>query len=314
MLSRNPRNVFGFLAFSLFACLAVASPAQAQNKAEDEIPKPKIVDFTTQDGVVLKGTYYEGLAGKDTVPIVLLHMWGGNRGDWREIPELLQKQGHGVLALDLRGHGDSTTVVGQTQLLDYRKMPPKQYVRMYEDDMETVKTWLLSENNAGRVNIEKMCVIGAEMGAVVAVNWAARDWSWPVLPGGKQGQDVKALILISPEWNFKGITINQSINAPALLKIISTQIVVGEKDAEALSASKRIHQLLAGQRQTEFKEPAEQVKLQDLFLDKYQTSLQGTKMLTVKNLGMETRMQKFLKLRLVDKNFPWKERVNPLSQ
>jgi hypothetical protein len=164
------------------------------------------------------------------------------------------------------------------------------------------------------VNIEKMCVIGAEMGAVVAVNWAARDWSWPVLPGGKQGQDVKALILISPEWNFKGITINQSIQSPALLKIISMQIVVGEKDAEMMSSSKRLHQLLAAQRPTDFKDAAEQAKLQDLFLDKYQTSLQGTKMLTVKNLGMEKRMQNFLRLRLVEKTFPWKERVNPLAQ
>lgn len=317
MLSiHTPRLLHPVGLFALVFALCVSSaPCFAQAKADpEEPPKPRIETFSTQDGVNLKGTYYPGLLGKDTVPIVLLHMWGGSRADWREIPEQLQKQGHAVLNLDLRGHGESTTVVGAVAQLDYKKMPPKHYVRMYEDDMESVKTWLLTENNAGKVNIEKLCVIGAEMGAVVAVNWAARDWSWPELPGGKQGQDVKALVLISPEWNFKGITINQSINSPALLKIISMDIVVGEKDAEAMSAAKRLHQLLVPHRPSDFKDRAEADKLQDLFLGKFPIGLQGTKMLTVKNLGMDVRLQKFIKLRLVDKTFPWKERTNPLEK
>ena len=89
-------------------------------------------------------------------------------------------------------------------------------------DVEMCKAFLMEKNNNKELNIDKLCLVGAEMGAVVAVDWAARDWSWPILPGRKQGQDVKALVLLSPEWSFKGMTIGPAINkrdfvAPTIL-------------------------------------------------------------------------------------------------
>ena len=54
-------------------------------------------------------------------------------------------------------------------------MPPAQFKAMVTCDMEAVKKFLWERNNAGELNIDKLCVVGAEMGASVAVNFALAD-------------------------------------------------------------------------------------------------------------------------------------------
>ena len=62
------------------------------------------------------------------------------------------------------------------------------------------------------MNIDKLCVVGAEMGASVAVNFALADAldqdNNRVLRSDYQlGRFVKALVLISPEHVFHGLPI-----------------------------------------------------------------------------------------------------------
>ncbi len=75
---------------------------------------------------------------------------------------------------------------------------------MIEQDLEACKAYLMDKNNSGELNINKLVVIGAEMGSVLAVNWAAWDWHWPMLTTGKQGQDVKGSCLFHPLGRSKG--------------------------------------------------------------------------------------------------------------
>ena len=75
-------------------------------------------------------------------------------------------------------------------------------------DMAAVMDFLRQENNgdlkAGkppRANLNKLCVLGADMGASVALEFARLDWSTtPLSIGGWQkGGFTKALVLLSPE-------------------------------------------------------------------------------------------------------------------
>ena len=70
--------------------------------------------------------------------------------------------------------------------------------------MKAVKDFLWERNNAGELNIDKLCVVGAEMGASVALNFALadaldQDSNRVLRPDYKLGRFVKALVLISPE-------------------------------------------------------------------------------------------------------------------
>jgi len=62
------------------------------------------VTLESGDGVKLAGWY---AAPQNSTAIILLHGAGSSREDIRPYAEMLQRNGFGVLALDLRGHGES---------------------------------------------------------------------------------------------------------------------------------------------------------------------------------------------------------------
>jgi pimeloyl-ACP methyl ester carboxylesterase len=286
-----------------------------------ELPEGKVLsgnDLLTKDNVALRGTYYypkSDVDKKEIVPVVFLHSSRGSRDEFGEVPQRLAGLGHAVLVPDLRGHGESTRLgIGNiTEELDARKqkLAPAVYTAMVAQDLEAVKRFLVAENNAGKLNIEKLCLVGSEMGAAVALNWAAYDWSWPVLPGRKQGQFAKGIVLLSPPWSFPGLTVADAVKHPALHKGISVMILVGNENDKAAKDAKRIHTSLQRSRPapgTLSPEDAEQTK--DLFFKALPTELQGSKLLAVRTQPtVDAIIANFIRLRLVNKDYPWSEVV-----
>lgn len=313
MPSRGHRAILVCAALTVCAVLVPASCFAQRSDGQTKIPKPQDIELQTKDDVVLKATFYPGTEGQDSVPIIMLHGYKGQRGEFRDLARMLQEDmGHAVLIPDLRGHGESTTVIGSARDLDATRMPREQFERMIQFDMEKLKQYLMSLNNKGELNIEKLCVIGAEMGAVIAARWAAQDWNWPRLATGKQGQDVKALILISPIPQIKGLKIDPALDHWAVRSELSISLIVGEDDRRAFSYTKRIHNRL---RRYHRDPPEDEVAdKKDLFMDAFPTSLQGTKLLgeTLTVDGSEVSVNQlittFIDWRLVNQTYPWKER------
>jgi alpha-beta hydrolase superfamily lysophospholipase len=294
------------------AGLTLAAVAAAQNN-QDAPPAREQVALTTRDGVQLRADFYPGAKKKESIPVILVHMYQGSRQDFQTLAEFLQLQGHAVLAPDLRGHGESTQVVGASRELDAGRLRPADMAAMAAIDLEACKKFLIEKNNAGELNIDQLAVVGAEMGASVALLWAAIDWSWPPLATGKQGQDVKAVVLISPEYVFKGLKINDALMHPAVRSVLSVLIAIGRNDAGAEREARRIHtQFERGRPELD---PADRDK-KDLFLVGIDTRLQGTRILEEPNLGLHRQIAQFIKLRIEDRaaDFPWKERISPFSQ
>jgi pimeloyl-ACP methyl ester carboxylesterase len=288
-------------------CSLVARGVLAEDETDKPLPPADTV-LRTRDGVALHATFYPSKLGKEAVPVVLLHGENGSRGDYKAFALELQALGHAVIAPDLRGHGDSALSRGPDRAL---VLKPDDLASMVSQDMEAVKSFLVSRNNAGELNIEKLCLVGAEMGSVVAVNFAARDWSWPVLATGKQGQDVKSLVLISPEWTHRGLNINEAIEHPQVRSLLSVIIFAGERSAKERRDAERLHKML--ERFRPAPSPNDVAGTQSLWLRTPPTSLQGTQLLNESRLGVRQMIERFIELRLVDVRIPWRERKSPLD-
>jgi pimeloyl-ACP methyl ester carboxylesterase len=305
------RRWAGWMAALVVAVAAIGAPGGAaralgQDDKKDEPVAPQDVTLKTRDGVTIVATYYGSHEGKNALPIILLHAAKGSRGDFRNLALTLQKAGHAVIAPDLRGHGDSTTMpddrAAELQQVDV--------AAMVSQDVEAVKNYLIERNNAAELNIDKLCLVGPEMGSVVALNFAARDWSWPPLATGKQGQDVKALVLISPEWTHRGVRINDAIAHPQVQSQLSVLIVAGKNNATAVREARRL--FTAFERFHAPPKPGDEEAQQMIWMRTPSTRLQGTELVNERRAKVDELIVEFIDARVASQKIPWYERRNPL--
>ena len=316
-------SMFRTMTFAVLTALALATTALAQDDDEKKIPEPEDITLETKDGVQLKCTWYAGINGKNTVPVIIVHGWDGNRGQYDRLALFLQSKeggGHAVIVPDLRGHGGSTTWKmpnGDEEDIDRERFTRNDIGAMVQYDMEAVKKHLMEENNAGDLNIELLTVIGSEFGGLIALGFAAQDWSWQQLPTIKQGRDVKALVLISPAMSFKGVTALQPLKHEAVRKRLSVLIVAGRKDRYGYRDAKRMYSQLEPHHQLPRDATTDQIReKKDLFLFEPDTSLSGQQLITAPGLNVASTIKSFIDLRLVDKreDFEWTDRTSPFGR
>ena len=308
---------------SLIALLLMAACCQSALAQDDDdekkIPEPEDITLETKDAVQIKCTWYAGINGKNTVPVIIVHGWEGNRGQYDSLALFLQSKeggGHAVIVPDLRGHGGSTKRKlpdGTEMDIDRDRFRRDDFGAMIQGDMEAVKSHLMQENNAGQLNIEMLTVIGSEFGSLVALGFAARDWSWPQLATMKQGRDVKALVLISPVRTFKGMTANEALKVPVVQRGLSMLIVAGKNDRTGYSDAKRLYSQL----EPFHPDPptAEMREKKDLFLGEPDTSLRGDRLITGSGLNVAGMIKSFIDFRLVAKrdDYKWTDRTSPFA-
>ncbi len=145
------------------------------------IEKIREVTFLTEDKVVIAATYYETVSEKG---VILVHMLGNNRQSWKEVAIILQKNEYQVLALDLRGHGQS--LQKNAQRISYVNFQEKDFLDMLKD-IQAAKNFLRQQGTS-EINI-----IGASIGANLALLAAAHDI------------DIVKIIALSPGLNYKGL-------------------------------------------------------------------------------------------------------------
>ena len=314
----------GLFGIAVLAGLAVAGPAWSQDK-KPKVEAPKDVTLNPRDGWKIDATYYKGTAGKKAVPFIMIHGWGGRRGEFDGLARSLQHPdygGHTSLTIDLRGHGGSVsyrTAAGLEKEVDYDDLTRLQIAQMVRD-IDAAKRYLMARNNDGECNIEQLCVVAADVGAIVALNWAAEvDLKGRRLlnRSAEPGYNVKAMILLSPEKSFKGVTsVNSLQKHPLIRDKLSLLILAGNKDSSAFRESKRIYSSLKRFR-PKLRSSEDRAKHQDLFLpsgdgDGIDTSVQGTKLLqTPANLRVGKFILAFIKARLLQysSDLPWTERM-----
>ncbi|MFZ0514920.1 MAG: alpha/beta fold hydrolase [Candidatus Nitrosopolaris sp.] len=170
----------------------------AQMQSTNSSQSGQKVSFLTDDGVLIVGTYYSHSSSHQTAPtnaIILLHMLGRNRNDWNTFASTLSNRSNGlaVLSIDLRGHGESINQNGKT--ISFQSFTPTDFNKMVLD-VKAAKHFLVTQKNISTNNI---AIVGASIGANVGLKYAASDPS------------IKAVVLLSPGLNYKGVTTSDSI-------------------------------------------------------------------------------------------------------
>lgn len=178
------------LCLLLIACSSPSMTEQATTtlpSAPEEAPSdPTVLSparevmLRTKEGVNIAATYYPA-NGKG---VLLLHILNSDRRAWASFAEKLQEEGYAILAIDLRGHGDSD--------LDWRDFVETEQDSDFLDmllDVQAAEDYLNEQGKFATI------IIGASIGANLAVLHAEKD------------PRVEHLVLLSPGMNYRGIAL-----------------------------------------------------------------------------------------------------------
>ncbi|MGL4512980.1 MAG: hypothetical protein ACRCT8_07790 [Lacipirellulaceae bacterium] len=297
----------------LVGLLATSSATYAQRSRPTA---PEAVEIVTPDGVVLKGTFYASSLGKKAPVAVLLADEGQSRESLAGLAKRLQQPGEdsertsfAVLTVDLRGQGGSTQqrlADGSTRDLSGAKVGPADITAMVRVDLEAVRKHLVTRNDAGELNLNGLAYVGIGSGAMIAAGAAAVDWSATQFAVGKQGRDVKALVMVSPPWKYKGATMLAAIRQPALQSQVAGMVMYGAEDRAASADAQRVvKQLLRGRPK---QPPATKAQLPSVYEVPAPTKLQGAAWMKQMGANAEHLIAQFLEQYVAKPGFPWVQR------
>jgi alpha-beta hydrolase superfamily lysophospholipase len=170
---------------------------------------PENVSMVSPDGLQLLGTFYPAAGAGPWPAVLLLHMLGSDREAWAEtgLPDALAGAGFAVLALDMRGHGDT----GGTR--DWARA---------EDDLLRVWRYLVDR---GDVDPRRIAIVGASIGANLALRMGARE---PFIP---------TVVLLSPGLDYQGVTTADTLTNFAGRPLL---VVASSEDGYAADSSRTL--------------------------------------------------------------------------
>ncbi len=172
------------------------------------------ITFKTKDGVTIAGNYFRS---QDALVFLLLHMMPSTKESWNEFATLLHERGFEVLAIDLRGHGESINKDGKK--IDYREFTDEEH-RESLQDIAAAKDFLTQKG----ADTSRLAIAGASIGANLALLWASMD------------EDVRLLVLLSAGVDYRGI------KTPELARKYRNPVYIlaSEKDTRNSASSSRI--------------------------------------------------------------------------
>jgi dienelactone hydrolase len=195
--------------FALAAALLVEPGVSASQR----------VTIRTEDGVSLAATWYEP-SSRTAPAVIFVHMLHRSRRDWEGVASNLASEGIGALAIDLRGHGESTGSAGDEA----------GYAAMVRD-IGAARRYLASRND---VQSSRIGIAGASIGASLAVLDAAGDAS------------IVSLALLSPSLDYRGLRVETAFRKygarPALL-------ISSDDDPYATRSVRDLQKIGPGQRE-----------------------------------------------------------------
>ena len=292
------RLVFGLFAIALLSQFAFAQAAKEPPASEDKT-------LTTEDNFDLKASYFKSNGGKDAAVVVLLHGKRGQRRLWTGVATQLQKSyDFAVLTVDLRGHGDSA-------FKKKTELKKTDYEAMVAMDMKAIKEFLFEEHQKGQLNMAKTGIVGCDFSAAVAIAFAEIDWNeepYDDNPNADQrtprGQDVQALVLVSPDPATPGLFAGRA--ATGLRNFpLAVMMAASEKNTHDFNATKKLFDQISNKKEKD--------KDGRLSFKKYPEDVRGMD-LVIKDAQLRKDMSEFLVTHVKNHKGEWRDRRSRLDR
>ena len=205
------RRRAALLVVTALLAVLVTAPADAATKKKRkkkaapvaEVPRPHDpyqVTFSSSDGVRLVASWRPGPGGAAAPAILLLHAFSRERRELTELADELADRGFSTLALDLRGHGESTSKGGaRVGLSPSLQGSPNGFPR----DVEAACAWL--RQRASRVGVLGFSVSGNLAALATASGWAeagvavSTNADWLESLAGTRPSAPRALLVLAAE-------------------------------------------------------------------------------------------------------------------
>ncbi len=193
----------------LAACLAAPIEARTLPAGPEKNRAIEIVQIKTGDGQTIEGSFFK--PPPEGAPAVLLvHDAGGDRGQVEPFAERLQKQGFGVLSIDLRGHGGS-----KSAKLDWAKLSDNDKKTTWTyglRDVEAAAHWILEQPG---IQSTRLSLVGYGSGCALVARHAKSD------------ENVVCMVLLAPRPEDYGFDVKADIQN---LEGLDTFVVATKND------------------------------------------------------------------------------------
>lgn len=198
----------------LAACGKPSSPVTQSPMAQERI------SFQTTDGVSIVGDW--SAAPSATKAVLLLHMMPATKVSWQPLSKALNGAGFSTLAIDLRGHGESTDQGGKK--LDYNNFSDKDH-QASRLDVDGAMNFLKSKG----FDEKNISFVGASIGANLSLDALHRYSS------------TSRAVLLSPGLDYRGVKTEPLMRQLGAYQKVWT--IAAEGDKYSVDSSLALQQL-----------------------------------------------------------------------
>lgn len=181
--------------------------------------------LTTSDGYNVAAWFWPPRSkpanGSKVPALILLHQRARDKSSWGSFADELVAEGYSVIAIDLRGHGQTLNPQGQAIPLD--SLRDADYLAMLKD-VAAAHAYLAQQPG---VDADRVGIIGASIGANLALLYAADD------------RRIRTVVALSPGLNYRGL---QPLNAMAGLDKRPLFLIASKSDKPSADACTALQQ------------------------------------------------------------------------
>lgn len=158
----------------------MAQKSDTTQAKEENIFAPELVTIRAEDGRVLYGAYFDPFGGSAPA-VILFHQLYTTRHSWNDFIQPLMEAGYKVLAMDVRGYGQTRGGINWT--------------RAQQDSLDW-SAWVLEQPG-----VTSLLMAGSSMGSSLALNACF------------EVPECHSTIAISPGLNYFGVSTTDAFQA-----------------------------------------------------------------------------------------------------